>query len=152
MLSSRRVPSGIKKIITHNEEETFCLGQELGRTCRGGEVFALYGDLGAGKTKFVQGLAVGLGVKSRVNSPTFNILKIYKTETSAPVKTFCHIDAYRLKDAAGLAALGAEEFFDDRTTVSAVEWAEKVEGVLPRSVKTITIEHLAGTDRKITIK
>ena len=92
------------KIITNSEQETFAFGLSLGRLCRGGEIFALCGDLGAGKTKLVQGLAEGLGVKDRITSPTFNILKVYKA--SGKIGNFYHIDAYRLRSEKDLAALG----------------------------------------------
>lgn len=85
-----------KKIyISHSPEETFTLGKELAATFQGGEVLALSGDLGAGKTAFVQGLAAGLNVKGRVNSPTFTIMKLYPAK-KGNIKQLCHIDAYRL--------------------------------------------------------
>jgi tRNA threonylcarbamoyladenosine biosynthesis protein TsaE len=151
MPAVRGVKPKEKRIVTKSEAETFRLGQKLGRACRGGEVFALDGDLGAGKTKLLQGLANGLGVVGRVNSPTFNILKIYKIK-AATVKFFCHIDAYRLKDAADLEALGAEEFLADPETVSAIEWAEKVKKILPRAVKIIKIKTLGKLVREISLR
>lgn len=136
----------MKKITTHNEKETYNLGVRLGRKCRGGEVFALIGELGAGKTKLTQGLAIGLGVKARVNSPTFNILKVYKTaRRGAKVKYFCHIDAYRLNSGKDLAALGVKEFFASPETVTAIEWAEKVKKIWPRRVKIIKMRLVKQT-------
>jgi len=139
----------MNKIITNNEEETFRLGFALGQKCGGGEIFALYGDLGAGKTKLLQGLASGLGIKDKVNSPTFNILKIYKSRGA--VKTFCHIDAYRLNSGQDLAVLGAEEFFNSPDTVTAIEWAERVEEILPPGKKIIKIRSVAENKREIKI-
>jgi tRNA threonylcarbamoyladenosine biosynthesis protein TsaE len=140
----------MKKIVTSSEMETFNLGRELGRTCRGGEVFALSGDLGTGKTKFLQGLAAGLGVKERVNSPTFNILKIYHTSgASQKVKIFCHVDAYRLKSATDLTALGLEEYLDLPDTVTAIEWAEIVQGICQPTAKIIKIKQLSEQEREI---
>lgn len=142
-------------VITKNEKETYNLGLALGHKCQGGEVFALCGDLGAGKTKLVQGLAFGLGIKVRVNSPTFNILKLYKINqsrrSSRMIKRFCHIDAYRLKSEADLETLGVEEFFSDYQTVVAIEWAEKVKKIWPRRAKIIEIKSLNENIRKITI-
>lgn len=138
----------MKTIITKNEKATFNLGLALGKKCRGGEVFALCGDLGAGKTRLLQGLAVGLGVKNRVNSPTFNILKIYKSV--GKVKYFCHIDAYRLGSERDLIILGVEEFLNSAETVTAIEWAEKVKKIWPKNVKIINIKQLSINNREIT--
>jgi len=155
----------MKKIITNNEKETFAFGAALGRHCRGGEVFALSGELGAGKTKLIQGLAKGLGVKARVNSPTFNILKVYKIKGQAgqvkparqarrarQIRFFCHIDAYRLKSAKSLVAIGVKEFFNSPDTVTAIEWAEKVRKILPKRAKMIKIRCLEVNGRVIIIK
>ena len=137
------------KIITKNEKETSRLGFSIGQKCVGGEVFALFGDLGAGKTKFLQGLASGLGIKDKVNSPTFNILKIY--ETPSATKMFCHIDAYRLVSGQDLISLGVEEFFDMANTVTAIEWADRVKEILPERTRTIRIKALSEQEREIII-
>jgi tRNA threonylcarbamoyladenosine biosynthesis protein TsaE len=139
------------KIITHNETETFNFGLSLGQACRGGEVFALCGNLGAGKTKLLQGLARGLGVRGRVNSPTFNILKIYPADAPAKkIKHFCHIDAYRLSSAQDLTALGIEEYLQAQDTVTAIEWAEKVKTIWPPQMIVIKIRQLSEQAREIT--
>jgi len=139
------------KIITKNARETFKLGEKLGRQCRGGEVFMLCGNLGAGKTKLLQGLALGLGVTSRVNSPTFNILKIYKAD-HRHVKSFCHIDAYRLNSGVDLVSLGVKEYFQYPETVTAIEWAEKVKNIWPSKAKLIKIRVVSEKVREIIIK
>jgi tRNA threonylcarbamoyladenosine biosynthesis protein TsaE len=145
----------MEKIVTKNEKETFRLGSLLGKGCRGGEVFVLCGDLGAGKTKFLQGLAAGLGVKSRVNSPTFNILKIYKimnaaqNKNASKIKIFCHIDAYRLKSAHDLISLGVKEFFDQSDVVTAIEWADKVKKIWPKKARVIKMKQLSENEREI---
>lgn len=142
----------MQKIISHNEAETFALGLKLGQACQGGESFFLQGDLGAGKTKLIQGLAKGLGINDRVNSPTFNILKIYPLNNSARgIRNFCHIDAYRLQSAQELINLGVEEFLGALDTVSAVEWADKVEAIRPATVRLIIIKALSKNSREITI-
>lgn len=141
----------MESIITKSEKGTWEYGFKLADRLNGGEILALYGDLGAGKTKFLQGLAKGLGVKSRVNSPTFNILKLYKTTGNKEIKTFCHIDAYRLSSAKDLISLGTEEYFQDKATVTAIEWAEKIEKILPPKTVKINIEHLAEEKRKIVV-
>lgn len=142
----------MEKIVTKNEKETKALGQILGAQFEGGEVLALCGDLGAGKTKFLQGLAKGLGIKGRVNSPTFNILKLYKINGNKNVKAFCHIDAYRLHSEKDLISLGVEEFFKDKKTVTAIEWAEKVKKIWPKNAIIIEIKHLNENSREIRVK
>lgn len=140
----------MKKLITNTEKQTISLGKDLGLSCRGGEIFLLSGDLGAGKTKFLQGLAKGLGVKGRVNSPTFNILKVYKAKK--PIKFFCHIDAYRLRNGRDLAVLGIKEFFKSSDTVTAIEWAERVKDIWPKRSIKVKIKHLPDGKREINIK
>lgn len=141
----------MEKIITHSAQETKILGQALGQVCRGGEVFYLSGDLGAGKTTFLQGLAKGLGVNSQVNSPTFNILKIYKTKKDSAVKSFCHIDAYRLTSVKDLEVLGIKEILAAQDTVTAIEWAEKVKSVFPQNTIKIKAKHISDDEREFTI-
>jgi len=144
----------MKKLVSKNETETFNLGQNLGADCRGGEVFILNGDLGAGKTKLIQGLAQGLGIKAKVNSPTFNIMKVYKIKgvaASKGVNTFCHIDAYRLRSAQDLVSLGIKEFFTDPQTVTAIEWGDKVKEIWPVGAKIINIVPLDQNRRSISL-
>lgn len=142
----------MKKFNSKNEKQTFTLGVDFAKKLKGGEVLALYGDLGAGKTKFLQGLAKGLGVKNKVNSPTFNILKIYKINSNKTIKTFCHIDAYRLSSEKDLIALGVEEYFQDKNTITAIEWAERIKKILPKKTIAVDIKHLSEDERIIKIK
>lgn len=142
--------------ITNSSVETNELGFKLGQTLKGGEVLVLKGNLGAGKTCFLQGLARGMGIKDKVNSPTFNILKVYKTSGKNKAKvspqTFCHIDAYRLRDEKDLISLGVEEFFIDQKTVTAIEWAEKVKKIWPQKAIVISIKQISESQREIIIK
>ncbi|MFA5131678.1 MAG: tRNA (adenosine(37)-N6)-threonylcarbamoyltransferase complex ATPase subunit type 1 TsaE [Patescibacteria group bacterium] len=140
------------KIVTNNEKETYDLGCKLASQLKGGEFLALCGDLGAGKTKFLQGLAYGLGVKGRVNSPTFNILKLYRTNSTQEIKRFCHIDTYRLHSEKDLLSLGINELIEDPATVIAVEWAEKIKKIWPKKTIVISIKHLAENKREISIR
>jgi tRNA threonylcarbamoyladenosine biosynthesis protein TsaE len=142
----------MKKVITKNEKETFAYGFNLANTLQGGEILALYGNLGAGKTKFLQGLAKGLGVKGQVNSPTFNILKLYKISGNKKIKSFCHIDAYRLSSEKDLITLGVEEYFQNKETVTAIEWAEKIKNIWPKKTIMVDIKHLSEKERIIKIK
>lgn len=143
-------------MITTTEKETLALGFAIGQLCRGGEVFALSGDLGAGKTKLIQGLAAGLGIRTRVNSPTFNILKVYRIKVRSKQKKeankFCHVDAYRLKTATDLEALGIAEIFQEARTVTTIEWGERVKKIWPPRTKVIKIRCLGEAKRAIVIK
>ena len=139
-------------IISQNERETKNLGVKLGRECRGGEIFALSGELGSGKTCFAQGVAVGLNIKGRVNSPTFNIMKVYRLTGRSPIKFFCHIDAYRLGAKSRLEAIGWEEFLGNKNTISVVEWAEKIKTSLPtKKIKKIIFKNLNEKERLIKL-
>ena len=131
-------------------EATFAFGKRLAADISGGEVFALYGDLGAGKTAFAQGLASGLGVAQTVNSPTFPIMNIYKIKHQK-IKSFCHIDTYRLADGNELTAIGALDYIGDAGTVTVIEWAEKAVALLPKTAVKVKFETISETERKISI-
>ncbi len=130
--------------------DTFAFGQRLAASLRGGDVIALFGDLGAGKTALVQGIAAGLGVKTKVNSPTFTIMKLYALRRDM-VKQFCHIDAYRLHDARDLVAIGAGDYLGAADTISAVEWAEKTADLLPPDCWRITLKLIGPEEREIVV-
>jgi tRNA threonylcarbamoyladenosine biosynthesis protein TsaE len=116
--------------ITRSTAETQALGAALGAAIKPPFVIALRGDLGAGKTTFVQGLAGGLGIRSRVSSPTFVLVNEYAGANSVRL---VHVDTYRLGTAASVeaAAMGLEELLDDESAIVAVEWAERVADLLP---------------------
>lgn len=140
-----------KRYISNSVIETKNIGHSLAQELQGGDVLLLSGNLGAGKTSFLQGLAEGLGVTDKVNSPTFNILKLYKTKNNQKVKKFCHIDAYRLESGADLENLAITEIFSDKSTVTAIEWAEKVKSVFPVKYIKIEIRALEENLREISI-
>ncbi len=133
---------------SNSAEETFYIGESLGQACSGGEIFLLSGNLGAGKTCLLQGLAHGLGVKGKVNSPTFNIMKIYKTNKDN-IKSFCHIDAYRLKSGLDLENIGFDDYIRPDYVI-AIEWAEIVKDIWPREKIMIEISNYKE-GRKIKI-
>lgn len=112
------------KLKSYSPEMTRNLGEAIGKKIPPGTTLALSGDLGAGKTVFAQGLALGLGIKSRVKSPTFIIMENYQ-EGRLP---FCHIDAYRLNEDE-LWRTGFEECFDGQNVVL-IEWAENISALL----------------------
>lgn len=104
------------------------LAQELAKDLIGGEVLGLVGDLGSGKTVFVQGLAKALGVKEAVSSPTFVLMKSYATKKG---KYLIHVDAYRLTASDQLADIGLAEYFGRPDSIVVIEWADQVADFLP---------------------
>ena len=135
---------------THSPEETFSIGELLGREALAGQIYTLIGDLGVGKTVFTQGFARGLGIGGPVNSPTFTILQQYE-EGRMPLY---HFDVYRIGDVEEMEEIGYEDcFFGDG--VCMVEWAEQIRGLIPESAVWICIEKVLaeGFDcRRITVK
>ena len=125
-----------KEIIeTHSAEETFALGQRIGREALPGQVYTLIGDLGVGKTVFTQGVADGLGITEPVNSPTFTIVQQYDTGRLP----LYHFDVYRIGDISEMDEIGYEDcFYGDG--VSLIEWSQLIEEILPEHVTEITIE------------
>jgi len=115
------------KIEVHNETEMKAFGAKLGAILNGGEVFELVGDVGAGKTTLVKGIAAGMGIDEDVQSPSFTISRVYETSKGL---TLAHYDFYRLHDA-GIMADELHETAQDTTAVTVIEWAEIVSGVLP---------------------
>jgi tRNA threonylcarbamoyladenosine biosynthesis protein TsaE len=132
-------------LITHSESETGDAGRHLARTLRAGSVILLHGDLGAGKTAFVRGLAEGLGVlPDEVTSPTFTLVQEYR---GGRLPLF-HADLYRLDDPREIDDLGLDEIADDG--VLAIEWAEKLPRP-PRAATIVRITHGEGDAREVTI-
>ena len=130
---------------TRSEDETAAVGRELAATLRAGDVLLLYGDLGAGKTAFVRGLAEGLGVsRDEVSSPTFTLIQEYRGGRL----TLFHVDLYRIEDPREFDELGLEEMAEDG--VMAIEWAERLPGP-PRNAVRISLEHAGENERRIAI-
>lgn len=127
-------------IETHSEQDTIDLGAALGRVLTDGDVLALQGDLGAGKTHFVQGIAKGMGIGDPVVSPTFTILNYY--EHAVPLQ---HFDFYRLEDEYELDDLGFDDYLTRGVTV--IEWSEKFPHRLPEDAARIFIEKKSLTER-----
>ncbi len=131
------------------EQDTFRLGEELGRQVQPGEIFLLEGDLGVGKTVFAKGFAAGLGITEPITSPTFTIIQEYE-EGRIPLY---HFDVYRIADEEEMYELGYESyFFGDG--VCLIEWASRIPDLLPSDCRKICIEKdlEKGFDyRKITI-
>ena len=113
-------------------------------------VFALTGNLGAGKTVFAKSIAKELGIEGPVNSPTFILMHPYEIDKNG-FKTFYHIDAYRIEKPEELAPLGMEEILNDPKNIVLIEWSEKVEEIIPDNAVRINIKHLDENSREITI-
>ena len=135
------------EFISHNVAETETFAEQLATTFVGGEVLLLKGDLGAGKTHFVKGLARGLGIDDVVTSPTFALHNSYDGRL-----TLNHFDFYRIEDSEEVEILGLNEFFYDKNGVAAIEWSENVASLLPKRCIAVTIDKLDDETRKITVK
>ena len=135
---------------TGREQETFALGEKIGKEARPGDIYALLGDLGVGKTVFTKGLAKGLGIEEHVSSPTFTILQVYD-EGRLPLY---HFDVYRIGDPEEMDEIGYEDcFFGEGVCLG--EWANLIEELMPPQTKWITIEKDLDKGfefRKITIE
>ena len=126
--------------ITKSEKETFKLGQKLARRLKGGEIIALKGDLGAGKTIFIKGIAKGLGIKQTITSPSFILMKIYPVKFFAKIKYLCHVDAYRLKNSQELVDIGINDWLGKKKVITVIEWSDQVEDILPKKRIEIKID------------
>lgn len=123
---------------------TEAFGQIIGKSVTGGETLALTGELGAGKTALVRGIATGLGTPStHVTSPTFVLIHEYSGRLP-----LVHVDLYRLRSAAEAEGIGLQEYFRGET-VTAIEWADKFPGLLPRDRLELTLEHRTRTARTV---
>lgn len=130
-----------------SEQATKTLAEKIGKTLQGGEVFQLIGDVGAGKTTFTKGLAKGLDVDDDVQSPSFTISRVYDARDGLQL---VHYDFYRLTDP-GIMADELAESMHDPTTITVVEWADIVEGVLPKNHISISFTSPSDTKRLITL-
>lgn len=130
---------------THDRTQTLAFGKRLAELLNLGDVVTLTGDLGAGKTTLTQGIAAGLNVTERVNSPTFNIMKCYFKAD----KPLFHIDAYRLEDANK--QIGLEEFIGAEG-ITIIEWPMYIQEFLPDEVLKISFHFAGGDERTITIE
>lgn len=147
------------KVKTNNEKGTIEIGKKFAKGLKGGEVVLLVGDLGAGKTTFVRGVAQGLGYKKNVTSPTFVIMKIYEVKSQkSKVKSIgkiVHIDTYRGLDLLDLENIGALEYFGRNDCVSFVEWGAGLEKFLKKNkfkYFVVKIKSIDENKREIEIK
>ncbi len=139
-------------LISHSPEETLAIGEAWGREARRGWVIGLSGDLGAGKTQLVKGIALGLGSNARVHSPTFALLNEY----DGGREPLFHLDLYRLNSSDDVVSAGLEEYLVNPNGVAVVEWIERWLGEQrttndeQRTTRRVHIETLSETERRIT--
>ncbi len=138
----------MKSKISNSFEETQKIGEDFGKSLSKGSIVCLYGNLGAGKTTFVQGIAAGLGIKRRIISPTFIIVRKYEIENG----NFYHIDLYRVENEKDIQGLGLEEILNDKNSIVAIEWAEKLGDKIPKQRTDIYFENIDDDERQIIWK
>ena len=139
---------GTLDFISHSEAQTVRLGGRLGTLAQPGQVIALSGDLGAGKTRWAQGFGRGLGVPAAeiINSPTFTFINQYQGRL-----TYYHIDVYRLTDAAEAETLGLDDYFYG-AGVCLIEWADRIRDLLPPERLEIELYYMEETKRRIVMR
>lgn len=146
-----------KKIISKSSVETKKIAAKFADqilqldTKKSAIVLGLQGDLGAGKTTFLQGFGKSLGITEKINSPTFVIMKRFKLKGKY-FKNFYHFDCYRLKNEKDLEGLGFKEIVSDPQNIVAIEWPEKIDNVLPKEILKIIFKHLKQNKREIIFK
>lgn len=139
------------EVLTHSPRETQKLGEKISADLKLGDILALYGELGSGKTTFIQGLARGLGIKKRVISPTFVFIRQYPVAGHRSPVTFYHVDLYRINEVTEAKGLGLEEMFADKTAIVVIEWADRIKEILPKRRIDIYFEYVGEKERKIKI-
>lgn len=135
-----------KTFISLDESTTKEIGFKLAKALPNGSVVLLLGDLGAGKTTLVRGVAEALDIKDKITSPTFNIMKIYLKGK----KVLVHIDAYRLEDNNN--DIGLDEFIGTERGLTFIEWPMYIENLIPENPLKITIKNIGDNKREITME
>jgi len=134
-------------VVTKGPEETVRLGEELAGELREGDVVALVGELGTGKTTLVKGIAQGLFVREAVISPSFILARTYRGRV--PLH---HLDAYRVTDPEELQEVGLTELLPPEEGITVVEWADRIAELIPPGSLWVELEHLEGDRRRITLR
>ena len=145
------------KIITLSEKQTLSLGKKIVKQLKGGETIALIGELGAGKTIFTKGIADGLKIKKIITSPTFILMKIYKTNkhksktnsNESRIQKLCHVDAYRLNSGKDLIDIGINDYLGQKNTITIIEWADQVEDILPINTIFVKIKVESNSKKRV---
>ena len=137
------------EFITESSEETKKLGEKLSKDFKLGDVISLSGDLGSGKTTFVQGLARGYHIENRIISPTFILIRKHAGKILNKSMTLYHIDLYRIEDPAQIKDVGLAELFQDKEGIFVIEWAKRHPDLNPD--RELKFEVLDGNNRAITV-
>lgn len=135
------------KAVTSSPEETIEFAKCVGTMLRGGDILAYRGGLGAGKTTFTRGLALGMGLPDDVSSPTFALVNEYRNEKI----TMYHFDMYRIMNAEALETTGFYDYMSEDSVI-VCEWSENISDCLPDGTITITIKRLGENEREITVE
>lgn len=140
------------EVTIHATEELEDLAELIAKKVKPGNIVALYGDLGAGKTTFVRYLVSALGFKDRVQSPTYVLIRKYSRIQTSIFKRIYHADLYRLTSEAELSDLGLQELFSEKDSLIVIEWPEIVERYLPRSSVKVYFEYVDEKTRRINVQ
>lgn len=135
--------------LTNSAKQTEKIGERLAQQLPS-RILALIGQLGSGKTTFVKGFAKGLGVKKRIISPSFVLIRPYSINKKSYTHLF-HIDLYRLESLFDIRGLGLEEIWNNPYNIIVIEWAEKIKKILPMKRTEINFEYLGKMKRKIEV-
>ncbi|MEK7643946.1 MAG: tRNA (adenosine(37)-N6)-threonylcarbamoyltransferase complex ATPase subunit type 1 TsaE [Patescibacteria group bacterium] len=152
--------------ISHSSSETKSIGRQIAATLTGGEVVLLSGELGAGKTTLVKGMAEFFGIsEGEITSPTFTLLNIHeitgysdeadekKSSPNGKITGLAHIDTYRLKNEKELLEIGAEDYLGDPSCLTIIEWPEKINNLLKgKKLRRIILKHLDEETREISME
>jgi tRNA threonylcarbamoyladenosine biosynthesis protein TsaE len=139
---TRAATTTLLDVVTNSPAETESAGEQLGRGLREGDLLLLEGDLGAGKTTFVRGVARGVGSSAHVASPTFQLVRVYPGRVQ-----LAHVDLYRLESGTELLDLGLEELLEQGAVV--VEWGDRIEAA---EAALLSIKHLGGDRRHVRME
>jgi tRNA threonylcarbamoyladenosine biosynthesis protein TsaE len=138
------------EFFSKNLEDTNQIAQNVARDLKGGDILALSGDLGSGKTTFAKGVARALGVITEITSPTFVISKVYKLDLDG-IKELVHIDSYRFEDISDAESIGLPEIIQRNDVIIIIEWPEKVWALIKDRARLIKFQYLGENERKITL-
>jgi len=140
--------------ISKSENDTTKIAKKIFSDSSGGDIFALSGDLGSGKTTFTKAFAKCAGVKKEVTSPTFVLMKQYQIPKPADKKTkyLIHVDCYRMESEDDAYSVGLVEYFGRKDVMILIEWPEKISKIFPKNIKNIKFKYIDETTRKIIVK
>lgn len=139
-------------VILENAEDTVLFGRALAKSLKPGTILALHGDVGAGKTTCVKGIAAGLGISEEITSPTFTLMNTYSVPNSPTgIRELVHVDTYRLESEEELIRIGIEDYLGDPKTLCIIEWPEKLSRLLQHThVIDLSFEHTPDGKRRVT--